>query len=341
MEKIPPSKVVMDEALKLSEEILNNLEQQDISLSSIALKALRLARLLNDFLYMDIFRFETSGYNTEFDQYSNVGYWALGEIAGRKFENKKKIDVIYTSSIGELEQECEFGNVSIEAAKDPDISLSSSNPRQYVLAKQGNIRERITIRENIRRARKRLESRKSFIYDYALKINSQLKFSNTAMDIFTRLRERIDIEIDLVLSDSKNKFIAIYEYLNSSNPENWTNAAHTCRMLIKDLADQIYPPREPKIVNVDGKDKEILLGNNEFKNRITNYVRENNDSKSFQLIFDANINLLESLLDATLNSAHKGSHTDISTKDEADRIVLQTYIIIGDILKIYMESQEK
>ena len=40
---------VLEQALQLSEEILSNIELNEISLSNIALKTSRLARLLDDF----------------------------------------------------------------------------------------------------------------------------------------------------------------------------------------------------------------------------------------------------------------------------------------------------
>mgnify|MGYP000465787542 CR=1 FL=1 len=46
---IPPSRQALEEALELSAEILKNIELSDMPLALIALKASRLARLLNDF----------------------------------------------------------------------------------------------------------------------------------------------------------------------------------------------------------------------------------------------------------------------------------------------------
>jgi len=48
MENIPPNRKALKEALNLSEEILRNLELSEVPLNNIALKACRLARLLNE-----------------------------------------------------------------------------------------------------------------------------------------------------------------------------------------------------------------------------------------------------------------------------------------------------
>ena len=50
------------EALSVSEEILKNIEESEVPLSNIDLKAIRLAKLLNDIDYIKIFEYEVSGY---------------------------------------------------------------------------------------------------------------------------------------------------------------------------------------------------------------------------------------------------------------------------------------
>ena len=50
------------EALELSAAILKNIEESELPLSNIALKAIRLARLLNDIDFIKIFEYESSGY---------------------------------------------------------------------------------------------------------------------------------------------------------------------------------------------------------------------------------------------------------------------------------------
>ncbi len=48
-EAVPLSRKALSEALYLSSEILKNIELSELPLTNIALKASRLARLLNDF----------------------------------------------------------------------------------------------------------------------------------------------------------------------------------------------------------------------------------------------------------------------------------------------------
>ena len=62
--QIPTNRKALEESLGLSEEILRNIELSEIPLTNIALKTIRLARLLNDFEWQQIFQYEVSGYPT-------------------------------------------------------------------------------------------------------------------------------------------------------------------------------------------------------------------------------------------------------------------------------------
>ena len=59
---IPTTSEVLAEALALSGEILKDIELSRTKLSLVALKASRLARLLNEFDVQEILQWESSGY---------------------------------------------------------------------------------------------------------------------------------------------------------------------------------------------------------------------------------------------------------------------------------------
>lgn len=127
---IHPSRQALTEALSLSSEILRNIEYDDLPLENIALKVARLARLLNDFEFEEIMRYEVGGYPTKNDGIP-PRIWKLGIIANRVYEKKDEEEVkqfMYLNTIGALEQEIKIGEVAISAAKDPNISISSANP---------------------------------------------------------------------------------------------------------------------------------------------------------------------------------------------------------------------
>lgn len=71
----------------LSAELLADIELSRVVLMVAALKAGRLARLLNDFDHQQIFRYEAGGYD---DTPSGISpdVWRLARMAGRTYEEK-------------------------------------------------------------------------------------------------------------------------------------------------------------------------------------------------------------------------------------------------------------
>ncbi len=84
-EAVPPSRKALSEALYLSSEILKNIELSELPLTNIALKASRLARLLNDFDVQKIMVYEVGGYPTLQSNTVSPETWQLAIAAGRGY----------------------------------------------------------------------------------------------------------------------------------------------------------------------------------------------------------------------------------------------------------------
>jgi len=333
-EKIPANKLTLKEALLLSEEIMRNIELNEIPLTNIALKTARLARLMNDFQMAELLRYETSGYPVDLTGWVDHDLWEIAIDAGREYQREDYEDRVCTESIEQLEQELKITEIALSAAKDPDISFSFANPNQRINIPSGNSKKRAELRNSNVLMSKRLASRRSLIYDYVINIYYQLKFSGISDDIFTRIRENVDKKISKILPISVKRFSAVYENLQSENPEDWSNAVHSCRRILKDLADVVYPPRENKITNVNGEEKTIHLGKEHFLNRILTFIQENSTSERFSDIVGSHLKYIEDRLKSVLKATNKGTHETIVSREEADRYVVFTYLLIGDIISL-------
>lgn len=322
----------------MSEEVLRNIELSDLPLANIALKVSRLARLLNDFSHQKVMEYEASGYPSTPDGVVPDVY-RLAASVGREFQEKDSRsgevkNYIYTTSIEELEQELRSFEAALAAARDPDVSVSSANPHQMVWNPIGNKFERETLRNSAARAQRRLSARRSFIYSYVLRRHYELKFSGIADDIFSRIREKVDSAIGEKVPDAVQKLAAAYENLQSENPEDWSNAVHSCRRILQDLADVIFPPRADKSIEVNGKQKIIKLGQDNYINRLIAFIEERTRSKRFLEIVGSTLGYIGDRLDSVFKAAQKGSHAQIVNKEEADRYVVYTYLLVGDILSL-------
>jgi hypothetical protein len=328
----------LSEALELSAEILGDLELSRMPLANITLKALRLARLLNDASYIKIMSFEVAGYpGTPTGVPPEV--WEAAVAAGRFFQEKDPQtgqvgDYVYLNSVESLEQQINIAGPALAAARDPN--RPAKGPFDPM-----NAPERSRIRQDASTASGRLAARRTPIYHYALRKHYELKFSGIADDVFTRVRARVDSMIGATVPDAIQKFSAVHENLLSENPEDWANAVHSCRRILQDLADKLFPPtEETRSINKDGRTIVVRLGKDHYINRLLAFAEDASESARFTDIVGSHLMFLGERLDSVFSAAQKGSHASVA-KEEADRYVIYTYLIVGDLLTLAGRARAK
>ncbi len=327
---------IAKEALALADQALKELELSEASLTSIALKASRIARITGDFDMQQIMLYEAGGYPFEPSGVSPE-IWELAKKAERIVKEKKDGETkeyAKLKSIERLESEIQTAKERLKVSQDADVSISSSNPNQYISSITGNSLERYKISETINETSQLIGQRRAFIYQYLSNIYYELKYSVATDDSFTRIRTIVDSNIAKLVPKSLQKFTAIYENLESENSEDWSNAVHSCRRVLQDLADVLYPARPDVTKNIGGKEKTIKLGADAYINRLIAYTEEHSDSERFQEIVGSHMKFLGERLDAVFQAAQKGSHSEIVARDEADRYVVYTYMIVGDLISL-------
>ena len=228
-------------------------------------------------------------------------------------------------------------NSALQAAQDREVSISSANPNQYIMAPIGNSQERTNIRTGITASTEKLANSRTLIYKYASRRYYELKFSGAAQDVFASVRDAVDGDIGNLVPTAVQKFTAVHENLKSDNPEDWSNAVHSCRRILQDLADAVYPPQAAKRVTSDGK--EINVGPDAYINRLVCFAEDNSSSERFSELVGSHLGFLGDRLDAVFRAAQKGSHSIVG-QAEANRYVVYTYMISGDILSLRRESEK-
>ena len=338
LEIVAASPAAQAEALELSEVLLKNIELGEISLASIFLKAARLARLLNDFEMQTIFRYEVSGYPSNPDGVPPE-IFGLATKAGRRTATKdgKTNQVVYkitTQGVGATEEFHRAAKLQLSNAADSAISISSANPNQYVgglVPKFGNAEERDRLRTMISNRAEFLEGRRAFVYGYVLERHYDLKLSGIARDVFAAIRQRADQLIAERVPGAAQKVVSVLENLQSENPEDWANAVHSCRRLLQDVADAVFPPGPSRKRTQNGKEIEIKLGPDNYINRLVAYAEDNSNSERFKQLVGSHLGLLGDRLDAIFAAAQKGSHASVA-REEAERYVIYTYMVVSDLL---------
>ncbi len=324
------------ESLLLAEELLQDIELSRLPLSNIALKAARLARLTNDHIAETMMSYEAGGYPShgQNGQMSPETY-QLAVSAGRQFSwhnpaTEKFEPRVYLESIGSLQGQIETGTTALSAAADRNVSFASSNPNQWLTPPPSNSLERARIQAEIATARNRLSSRTALVHRFVRRQYYELKLSGIATDIFARAQERVNKRIDSIIPEAATKLASAYDRLRSDNPEDWSGAVHTCRRIFEELADKLYPAANQ---SVKGDGKEIKGDSTRHKNRLMLFVESKSKSKKFNQVVGSHLSFLGERLDAVVEAANKGSHS-IVDQEEADRYVVYTYLLLGDILSL-------
>ncbi|WP_172200948.1 hypothetical protein [Saccharibacillus qingshengii] len=327
-----------DEALILSEEILKNFELTEIPLQNVVLKCLRLARLINDIEALEWLRHEANGFEKNEDGFLTPSAWAAAGKSGRRFfiddpesktQKKKKVERASTTTIAVMEAAVSAARARMAVAYDRDISISSQSTFQPI--PPGNAGERNTLTKTINENIEKIEKVKSRIYQYILNVNYELKFGQITNDIFSRKRVAVDTRLKDICPQAIQKFVSVYENLKSDNAEDWANAVHTCRRIIKEVADALYPPSD-EIIELTGG-KKLKIGEDQYINRLIQYIEGKSTSNKFKSIVGSHLKFIGERLDGVHEAANKGTHTEV-TLEEAERYIIYTYLVIGDILSL-------
>ena len=88
--------------------------------------------------------------------------------------------------------------------------------------------------QSMHHATKSLVSRRTFIYDHAIRKHWEIRFSSLAEDEFGRIRSPIDSSIGHTVPDAVKYIKAVHDSLVQDNPEDGASEAHCCRRVPRD-----------------------------------------------------------------------------------------------------------
>lgn len=322
-----------EEALDLSEEILSQLEDANIRTSVIALKCLRLARLMDDYEAVDWLVCEMEGYKSS-KNVIPIDLFELGAKNGREEKNDKGKRMLFTELSSELELLCESSQKSLGSYTTEGISVAG----EYSYVAMSRLLNSVT-RNNagtislIKDSQKKLSILRGEYYRYALNINIQLKFSDKVEDIFDDYRTVVDKYLAKNLPTGIRKLSSIYSRLKDGDEESYSQASTSCRKLLREFADdmfqKLYPNFSGKTITLKSG-KEFDISGDHYINRIYAII----DKVSINKMKKDNVLQTASWIESINDRICNGLHNDISLSEIKDTI-LHLYILIGDIIKGY------
>jgi len=301
---VPHTNEVYIEILELSNNILDEFELGKRSIEAIYYKVNRLCRLSNDMDMLSLLSYEISGYPD------------IGQIPKQILE--------LAIQIGRCNAKGTIFAQPVKALEE--VVITNKERLKYCM----NIPERERVTTSINAATSAISKSKNYIYQYVLEKNIEIKFSQLAQDVFSSVRDKVDELIDKNFHESINKLSAIYNNLQSNNNEDWSNAVHSCRRVLQDLSDVVFPPSEPRTKN----GKQILLDKKNYINRLVAFIEDSSKSKRFNELVGSHLYYIGNRIDSIYGASNKGSHVNIVDKDEASRYVVYTYLLLGDILSL-------
>ncbi len=182
--------------------------------------------------------------------------------------------------------------------------------------------------------KKILNKIKLVVYSHTSKIYYQLKYSSVPRDIFEKIRIETDKTLAELVPEAVKKFVSIYSNIRSSNPEDLSNAVHSCRRILKAVADKLYPPNPNDMKEISINGKSIKVGPGNYINRLMVFIDNNSDSIRYKEIIGSHLRYLGDRIDSIYSASTKGSHIEINSLEEAERYIIFTYLLIGDVLRL-------
>jgi hypothetical protein len=342
----------LEKALTISDEILSDIENTDLTFEQILLKCKKLARLRDDFEALNWFTAELHGYSNDVQipgiTRSDLERYA--EMSGRftvstNPETQKEERKYWTASVGEIEADIQTNLIALEklqppAQFTPAISKSSyqsiytgPTSSEHVVEKYQDVLNALSQRRHaisilIRNYRALVSKIKNAVYNYVLNINLQLRFETVTESIFQSTKVAVDKRLAEICPGAMKKFVAAYNRLTSDNPEEWSQAMSSCRNVLKEFADYVFPPRKEHYMRKNGE--ELVVSDDKYKNRLLAFIDMSaaGDKSKF---LASRMTDLETRIHTLNDLLSKGTHVGLELQDV--RIcVLDAYLLIGSLI---------
>lgn len=317
-----------EEAKSIAKLLLDDLELANSSAERILMKAIRLARLMRDNDAQAWLQLEATGYPDGFD-FSSLGTCQKYAQSGSRFEADGKY---WPASLPEIEAYLETDKAILDSIRSTPNPSPTAKDYSEKTATQALMTSHLQVQNGQRKRhahnKKLYTSLRSSVHSYVTDIFIALELGDVVEDIFETTRTSIDSFISSHCPRGAEKLIAINERMVDGTQEGFVAALTSCRRLLLDVADGIFPAQSTPYVDSSGKSRAVGL--NEYKNRILAFLDGSSTSRGSVEIIESGLSHLAARLDAIYEKTCKGVHADV-TAQEARLAVINTYLFIGEI----------
>lgn len=260
-------------------------------------------------------------------------------------ETKQEERKYWTPSVSEIEADIQTNLIVLEKLQPPSqftpaISKSSyqsiytgPTSSEYVVEKYQDVLNALSqrkdaISELIKNYRSLLSKIKNSVYNYVLNINLQLRFETVTESIFQNTKVVVDKKLADVCPSAMKKFVAAYNRLDSDNPEEWSQAMSSCRNVLKEFADYVFPAQKENYRKKNGE--ELVVSDDKYKNRLLAFIDKSTSGDKGKFLA-SRVADLEIRIHTLNDLLSKGTHVGLDLQDV--RIcVLDAYLLIGSLI---------
>ena len=334
----------LEEALELSEEILESIELEKIKLSSIVLRCLRLARLINDNEAALWLQYESTGYPRADNGHIEKNAFEIAYQKGRKEFPKNAKDTkryVFPETVSELEAGIEIARNSKNTLTTEGVSVEGQMAALALSTSTNNVRnEREYIVTTVIDYQNKLTRLRGNYYNYALNISHQLKFGNKAESIFNEYRIIVEDVFSEIAPESLNKLATAAENINENNKESWAQAITSCRRVFQEISEGLFSKYIPDCTKeyITKNGEKLNISGDKYKNKYFALVDFASDSETASNMYNTNIELTVSYITNLNELLCKGVHDDV-TLEQARSGILHTYMALGDLAYLLKQQE--
>lgn len=180
----------------------------------------------------------------------------------------------------------------------------------------------------------RLACVKGECHKYLTDLYNRLKFSGTITSGFDILKNAVDDKLLDLDPEIAEQLMLAFRAVSSDSKEEWSQALATSRRLLESLADKLYPATDE---NIKGR----TFKQNQYINRIWRFMDVAIESKSNKEMAKAHVDYLGVWMAADYTLTCKGVHTEVSQL-EATRAIFHIYLMLADLLEyLNVNSQSR
>lgn len=224
---------------------------------------------------------------------------------------------------------------SVQMLRDQEASLVDPPPGmhtydlgKYVADQQRSRTTYLTTRIPLDNILARVRDR---LWEFLTDTEYELTFGEATAETFDRLRSYVDRQLTSISPPALEQFQTAYRRLKAGGAEDRAHALTSCRRVLKTLADVLYPATPEPVIGSDGR--KHTLNDAAFINRLLQYISDTVGKHENGAVVQATLEDVDRRLSALNELASKGVHADVSSY-EVDTCVVQTYLLVADVLRI-------